>query len=134
MLWGEGDDRGHDRSVSMGEYGGGIDKERHMSIGADAVTVPDLPLVHRLVLIAQDGMDDFLAGERGQLRKRRGRDVLMLANGERDGDARHPADERSPDPAADQDLVGRDGAPGRFYSAHSAIGNLEPCDLGVAVK
>ena len=90
-------------SISAGAIGAclvvedvvGFDEERFVIVRAYAVGLAHLTEVHRLVLVAQDGLGDFLDRAR-EFGERLGDGVEVLHRGERDGDARHSADAGRP--------------------------------------
>src|SRR3712207_1914087 len=104
-----------------------------MLVGADAVTLPSLPEVHRAILMAQDRMDHLptLALE---LLKRRGPRVLVLHRCQGDGHAHHPPNSRSPHPGAADHRLGLDAAPRRLDCPHAPALDLDARDLGLAVE
>ncbi len=105
-------------------------RNRSVLVRADAVTIADLPEVHRAVLVSQDRLPN-LVGTGLQTRHRARHGVLMCQRLHRDRHSGQSADLRAPDPRAAQHgphrhvtLRGADGA-------DPLVLHVEPDHLGV---
>ena len=89
-----------------------IHQQRLVPVRPDAVPVAVLAVVHREILVADHRVDDLarLARQRGHGCRDR---VLVLARDERHRHAEHLAQQRPPDPAADDRAWRRDRRRGR---------------------
>ena len=107
--------------------------DRLVAVVADAVVVLAVPEVHRVVLVAQDRMDD-LARLARQLGDRVGPHQLVLDGDERDRHAGQGAHGRAPDPRTDQDALALDAPPIGLHAVHTSVADVEPGDRHAALE
>ncbi len=103
-----------------------------MAVVANPHAVSVLPEVHRVILMAPEGLDDFLPAQVGELGKRGGADVRMGAGVQRDGGVGELAEERTPDTTAKDELIAGEIAVAGVDAADDAVGHVDGEELGFA--
>ena len=111
----------------------GVDEERLVLVGADAVALAHLAEVHGLVLVPQDRLRHLL-GRAGQLRQRRRDRVEVLHRRQRDRDPGHPAELRGPDAGGGDDHLRADLTVTGMDGGDPPAGEAEAGDLHPAVE
>ena len=95
-----------------------------MQVGADADAFADLAEVHGLVLVAQEGKRDLLAGV-GKFRQRGGYAVEVLHRRQGDGNVCHAADLGRPDAGRGDNELCADVAAGGMHGGDAPICDSE---------
>jgi hypothetical protein len=109
----------------------GLDRQRVVAVGPDAVALAVLADVERAVLVADQRVDD-LARLALQLGQRLGLGVDVLHRLDRDRHAGHGPDQRAPDPRRAEHHLAADPAAARRDRSDPAVPHLDAADLGIA--
>ncbi len=124
---------GHHRIVLVAPDVRRVDQDRLVAVGPQQIALVVLAEVHRLVLVADERgrLPGRLPLELGQ---RVGDGVEVLHGLQRDGDARHPPNHRTPDASGAQDLFTADTAALREDRLHATVADFDADHPGPAEK